>query len=258
MVDRQHAVAGLHERLVGGVPVEVGADRPAVQQHHRRAAGVGLSAVAQEQLADAVDVERPRRGASRAAAPAGTRAYSSAHRTHASDPAYHQRHGGGDRIRPRQGHGRRAAAARDLVQARAPRPDDAVGPQRRRQDDAAADAGRRGLDRRRRAGVLQGGQGRAARPAPTARPRAVAARLRALGSAGAGGDRAASWRRSSSRWPTAPTTRRRWTATPAPRRGSSTPAATTGATGPWRRCTGSASATTPISTARSRPSPAES
>ena len=52
------------------------------------------------------------------------------------------RDGGRHRIRPGQGRGRRAAAAGDLVQARAPRPDDPVRPQRRREDDAAADAGR--------------------------------------------------------------------------------------------------------------------
>ena len=48
----------------------------------------------------------------------------------------------------------------------------------------------------------------------------------------------------------APTTRRRSTATPRRRRGSSTPAATAGASGRCRPCTGSASATTPTSTAR--------
>jgi len=49
-----------------------------------------------------------------------------------------------DRLRPRQGHGGGAAAARRLVQARAARPADPVGTQRLRQDDAAADAGGRG------------------------------------------------------------------------------------------------------------------
>ena len=58
-----------------------------------------------------------------------------------------------------------------LVQARAPRPDDAVRAQRRRQDDAAADARRRGVGRRRRARAREGRQGRAARPAPAARAR---------------------------------------------------------------------------------------
>ena len=42
---------------------------------------------------------------------------------------------------------------------------------------------------------------RAARPAPAARARAVAARLRAVRRARAGRDRGASWRRSSRRWP---------------------------------------------------------
>ena len=48
-----------------------------------------------------------------------------------------------------EGHRGGAAAARDLVQARAPRPDDPVRSQRLRQDDAAADARGRGVDRRR-------------------------------------------------------------------------------------------------------------
>ena len=74
----------------------------------------------------------------------------------------------------------------------------------------------------------------------------------------AGGDRAASWPRSSRRWRRAPTTRRRSTATPKPRRGWSTPGATTGATARWPRCTGSASATTPTWTARWTRSPAVS
>ena len=56
-----------------------------------------------------------------------------------------------DRLRHRQGHGGRAAAPRRLVQARAARPDDPVRPQRRGQDDAAADAGGRDVGRRRRA-----------------------------------------------------------------------------------------------------------
>ena len=55
-------------------------------------------------------------------------------------------HGRRHRLRPRQGHGGRAAPARRLVPARAPGPDDAVRAQRLGQDDAAADAG--GRDRR--------------------------------------------------------------------------------------------------------------
>ena len=104
-------------------------------------------------------------------------------------PTMRAGNGRGDRIRPRKGCGRRAAAARDLVQARAARPDDAVGPQRRRQDDAAADAGWRGVDRPRRAGAGEGREGCASRPATATRARAVAARVRPLGRARAGGDR---------------------------------------------------------------------
>ena len=48
VVDREYAVAGLHQRLVGAVPVEVGARDPAVEQHHGRPVA---AAVAQEQLA---------------------------------------------------------------------------------------------------------------------------------------------------------------------------------------------------------------
>ena len=50
------------------------------------------------------------------------------------------RHGRRHRLGPRQGHGGHPAAAGRLVQARAPRAADAVGPQRLGQDDAAADA----------------------------------------------------------------------------------------------------------------------
>ena len=66
------------------------------------------------------------------------------------------------------------AAAGRLVQARAPRPADAVGPQRHGQDDAAADAGGGDGGRRRPARVRQGHPRRAARPAPAARPRPLA------------------------------------------------------------------------------------
>ena len=65
----------------------------------------------------------------------------------------------------------RAAAARRLVQARAPRTADDRGAQRRRQDDAAADARGRDLDRPRRAERRQGRAHRPARPAPAARAR---------------------------------------------------------------------------------------
>ena len=103
-------------------------------------------------------------------------------------------------FRSRQGHGRRAAAARRLVQARAPRPDDDRRPQRRGQDDAAADARRADLDRRRRARAREGRARRAARPAPAARARPVAARLRAVGLQRADRARGASSPRSSRRW----------------------------------------------------------
>ena len=55
-------------------------------------------------------------------------------------PPYHGARGRRHRLRSRQGHGREPAAARRLVQARAPRPADALRPQRLGQDDAAADA----------------------------------------------------------------------------------------------------------------------
>ena len=150
------------------------------------------------------------------------------------------------RLRSRQGHGREPAPARRLVQARAPRPADAVRPQRLGQDDAAADARRRDERRRRPAGVRQGHADRAARPAPAARPRPVAARLRARRLRRPARDRGAAQPSSSRRWPTARPTPRRSTPTRARRPGSSTPAATTGARASTRRCTGSASATSDL------------
>ena len=105
----------------------------------------------------------------------------------------------------------------------------------------------------------QGRQGRAARPAPAARPGPVAcattcvegapelvaieAELAGAGAAMADGDYDEATLRS---------------LLPTPRPGSSTPAATTGASGRCRPCTASASATTPTSTARWTPSPAAS
>ena len=91
------------------------------------------------------------------------------------------RHGRRDRIRPGEGHSRQAPAQRRVLQARAARPDDAVGAQRVRQDHAAADARGRGIGGPRAALDPEGREGGPARPAPSARARPVAARLRALG-----------------------------------------------------------------------------
>ena len=176
---------------------------------------------------------------------------------HAPEDTLERSHGRRHRLRPRQGHGGRAAAARRLVPARAPGPDDAVRPQRRRQDDAAADALGRDLGRRRRAELRQGRPDRAARPAPAARPRPQPARLRAVRRQGPARARDAAGRARArdgrGRAPTPP----RSTPTRAPRRGSSTPAATTGASGSTPRCTASASATSTW-TAAWRPSAAAS
>ena len=76
---------------------------------------------------------------------------------HDARPPYHQQPAGrADRIRPPQGHRRAAAAARRLLQARAPRAHDDRRAQRRGQDDAAADARGRGVDRPRRAERAKG------------------------------------------------------------------------------------------------------
>ena len=105
----------------------------------------------------------------------------------------------------RQGHGRRAPAARRLVQARAPRPHDDRRAQRRRQDDAAADARGGDVDRRRRARARQGHARRAARPAPAARARPQPARLRPVRLRASSSSSRPSCARSSRRWPTATT-----------------------------------------------------
>ena len=63
----------------------------------------------------------------------------------------------------------RPALRRRLVQGRAPRPCRARRPERRRQDDAAADPRRRDREARRRARIPEGHAGRAARPAAAAR-----------------------------------------------------------------------------------------
>ena len=137
------------------------------------------------------------------------------------------------------------------------RTDDAVRAQRLGQDDAAADAQRRDRDRRRRARLPEGRAGLAARPAPAARPRPVAARLRALGlqgaaraRGGAGDARGRDGRRRARRRDVRRLQHAR-------RASSSTPAATTGASRSTRRCTGSGSATSTW-TAASRRSPAAS
>ena len=93
--------------------------------------------------------------------------------------SYHWGHGRPHRIRPQQGHGRQPAAARGVLQARALGAPDDRGAQRRRQDDAAADARGGDVGRRRHPLLPEGLQGLAARPAPAARPLADAARLRA-------------------------------------------------------------------------------
>ena len=142
-------------------------------------------------------------------------------------------HGGPDRIRPGQGHGRRAPAAGRLVQARAPRPPDHRRAQRRGQDDAAADARRRDVDRRRRARARQGHARRAARPAPAARARPLAARLRAVRLPRAARARGRAGAASSRRW--RPATSGRSTATAASTRASRRPAATAGASARDRR-----------------------
>ena len=72
VVEGQHAVAGIGERTVGGVPVEVGAHHPAVQQQDGGAVAAG---VAQEELAAVRAPGRCAPAASRAAGSVGTRAY---------------------------------------------------------------------------------------------------------------------------------------------------------------------------------------
>ena len=119
-----------------------------------------------------------------------------------------------------------AALRRRLVQGRAPRPAGALRPERRRQDDAAADARRRDRDARRRARVREGHAHRAARPAAAARARPDAAGVRPLRRArpdrargGAAAARAGDGGRRARRRDAAALLARR-------RRGSSTPAAT--------------------------------
>ena len=129
------------------------------------------------------------------------------------------RRGRRHRLGSRQGHGGRAAPARRLVQARAARSPDAVGPQRlraRRRCCGCSPARRR----------VDGGQlafakdvaRRAARPAPAARPRPVAARLRAAAAAATCSRSRRGSPSSSTRWRTARPTPRRSTPTRARRR----------------------------------------
>jgi hypothetical protein len=58
MVDRQHAIAGVGQRPVHRMPVEIGAHHPAVEQEHDRAVAPGVS---QEELAAVGGKHRPRR-----------------------------------------------------------------------------------------------------------------------------------------------------------------------------------------------------
>ena len=146
-----------------------------------------------------------------------------------------------DRIGPRQGHRRRAAAARRLVQARAPRPADAVRPQRLGQDDAAADARRRGLDRRGEL-VFEKGAKVALHDQRPPRERGLTLREYVL----SGARELVAIEQELARLEQAMAAGRHDEATldalrRARRRGSSTPAATTGASGRWRPCTASAS-----------------
>ena len=89
-------------------------------------------------------------------------------------------HGGSDRIEPRHPRRRQPAVRRRLVQARAARTDDPVGPERRRQVDSASDPRGRADSGLGRALAREGRPGGAPRPAPAARPRDDPRRLRLL------------------------------------------------------------------------------
>ena len=97
------------------------------------------------------------------------------------------------------------------------------------QDDAAADALRRDVGRRRRAELRQGRPDRPARPAAAARPRPQPARLRALRRQGPARARDAPGRARARDGRGRARRRHARRLRAAPRRGSSTPAATTGA-----------------------------
>ena len=115
----------------------------------------------------------------------------------AQHAAYHACDGTPDRLRPAHRHGRAAAAARRLVQARAPRTDDDRRAQRRRQDHAAARAGGGDHDRPRRAERRPRRADRPARPASTARAGTAVARVHPVGLHRGAADRGASspsWR----------------------------------------------------------------
>ena len=151
------------------------------------------------------------------------------------------------RLRPRQGHGGGAAAARRLVPARAPRPADAVRAQRLGQDDAAADA--RGRDRRSTAASSSFAKDArvALHDQRPPRERDLSLRDYVLGGCqGAAGARGAARRARARDGRGRDRRRARSTPTRPPRRGSSTPAATTGARASTRRCTASASATSDL------------
>ncbi len=184
VVDRQHPVAGLRS---GPRRRRTSSDRRSPSSRGAASRGGPSPPLSRRNNSPAARHQNrfaPAASRTGARAPTGPAALpGTTHRVHPTrvpiHPSYLHRHGGGDRIRPREGHGRRAAAARDLVQARAARSDDALGPKRRREDDALADAGRGGVGRPGRARAGQGREGRAARPAPAAEARPVAARIRA-------------------------------------------------------------------------------
>ncbi len=165
----------------------------------------------------------------------------------------------GDRDRdiPRRPHGRRAALRRRLLQARAARQDDPLRPQRRRQVDPAAGAGRRAHPRLRQPRRPARCAGRPARPAPAPRTRARRSASTSSPVARTCSRPRPSWRGSRSRWRVAAPTRRRCAPTPTPSTGSRPAAAIAGATKCSRCCAASASARR-TSSARSRPSPAAS
>ena len=101
-------------------------------------------------------------------------------RSHVARRDARRRDGDRDRNQPRRPHGRQAAVRRRLLQARAARADDALRPQRRRQVDPAAPAGGRAVPRRRQPRPAERGARRPARPAPAARDRDLARRVRLL------------------------------------------------------------------------------
>ena len=110
VVDGEHAVAGLGQRVVGAVPVEVGAEHPAVQEQHGRAVAAG---VADEQLAAAGDMDdaAARQRERRLGGPAG----------HRREPATVESRGHAQHLRGRSPGSRDDAPARPGVGGRAAR-----------------------------------------------------------------------------------------------------------------------------------------